>query len=297
MGTLSFSAASQKMEPLSVNRVRLLYAFLVLVLMNAIFFGLNPVELFSHTNYDQWLWLGISGIIGLTIGDYFAFSAYRYIGGSRASLFATVAPLAALLLGMLMLGETINAVGMIGMAISLGGILWFVQSQNKAHHISNQGISKKDLFNGMLYALLGSICQGLGLVFAKKGLIIQGTYELNPMHATWIRMGVAASLTYVIGAFRSNLFTEFKHITFNISNFKPVIAGTLFGPVIGVSLSMLAAKNLEVSLAQTIFSLLPISVMFTAHFTGKEKVTLSAYLAALISIIGVIVLVWRNEII
>ena len=185
---------------------------------------------------------------------------------------------------------------MIGMAISVSGILWFVQSQNKAHHIAQLNMSKADIAKGMLFAFLGSVSQGLGLVCAKKGLIHQGSFEINPMHATWIRMGIGAGVTYLIGAFRSDLIKEFKHVTFNKTNLKPVILGTLFGPVIGVTMSMLAAKNLEVSLAQTIFSLLPISVMFTAHFTGREKVTLSSYIAAFISICGVIILVWRNQI-
>ncbi len=296
VGTFAFTAASKIMEPLSVNRVRLLYAFILLTGIGFVLFGLTPVQLFLNPDIEQWLWLGISGIVGLTIGDYFAFTAYKLIGSSRASLFVSIAPVAALLLGILLLGETINFVGVIGMAISVLGILWFVQAQNKSHQITESEISRKDFMQGMLFAFLGSISQGLGLVLAKKGLIHPGNYEIPPMHATWIRMGVGASLTYLVGAFRSNLVAEFKAITFNKQNLKPILIGTLFGPVFGVTMSMLAAKNLEVSLAQTIFSLLPISVMFTAHFTGKEKVTLSSYIAVLISICGVLLLVWRNEV-
>lgn len=296
VGTFSFTAASKLVEPLSVNRVRLLYAFLLLTVLCFALYQLNPIQLFSLPDAQQWLWLGISGVVGLTIGDYFAFTAYKLIGSSRASLFVTIAPVAALLLGVLLLGETLNWVGLVGMAVSVSGILWFVRSQNKSHHIENTQLPKAVFLKGAIFALLGAVGQGLGLVCAKKGLIHPGTYELPPIHATWIRMGIGAGVTYIIGAFRSNLVSEFKNITFNKVNFKPIITGTLFGPVLGVTMSLLAAKNMEVSLAQTIFSLLPISVMFTAHFTGKEKVSLSSYIAAFISICGVIILVWRNEI-
>jgi drug/metabolite transporter (DMT)-like permease len=147
----------------------------------------------------------------------------------------------------------------------------------------------------MICALLGSISQGLGLVLAKKGMIHQGQYDLPPVHATWIRMGIGAGTTYIIGAFRSNLWFEFRNITFVKAHLKPVITGTLFGPVLGVSMSLLAAKNMEVSMAQTIFSLLPVSVMLTAHVSGKEKVSIASFIAAVISICGVVLLVWRNE--
>ena len=79
--------------------------------------------------------------------------------------------------------------------------------------------------------------------------------------------------------------------------FKTVFIGTLFGPVIGVSASLYAASLLEVSLAQTVFSMLPISVILTAVLLGKEKIEAKSLIAALISVAGVFVLVWRDELI
>jgi drug/metabolite transporter (DMT)-like permease len=49
-------------------------------------------------------------------------------------------------------------------------------------------------------------------------------------------------------------------------------------------------------LAQTIFSLLPITVMLAAVLSGREKMELSSLIAAIISVGGVFILVWREEI-
>jgi drug/metabolite transporter (DMT)-like permease len=48
--------------------------------------------------------------------------------------------------------------------------------------------------------------------------------------------------------------------------------------------------------AQTIFSLVPVFAIPLAYFFHKEKMTLSIILGALIAIAGVIVLIWRNNI-
>jgi drug/metabolite transporter (DMT)-like permease len=283
VGTFAFTAASKNAEPLIVNRVRLLFAATALTMIVVL---IVPAQQWI-AGIEQWLWMGASGIIGLTIGDYFAFNAYRMIGGSKASLFATFAPAAALLLGMVLLHENINATGLFGMALSLVGITWFVWINGRKNKITAAQEGR-----GMLYAMLGAICQGVGLVLAKKGMNL---HEINAIQATWMRMVMAAGSTYLIGAFRTNLWMELKNIFANTRALKPMLLGTLFGPVAGVSFSLLAAQNLEVSIAQTIFSMLPLSVISVAVITGRERVMWYAWIAAAVSIVGVVVLVWRDN--
>lgn len=293
VGTFSFTKASHLYNPGSVNRVRLLYACVLLSIITCIVSGISPIALFSKPLPMHWVWLGISGILGLSIGDHFAFSAYKIMGSSRTSLFNTFAPGAALIGGYFMLGEQVNFIGLAGMAISVSGIIWFIQTNNKA---KDETVDKAHLAQGLIYATLGALCQGLGLVFAKKGLVLEAEYgKLMPIHATWIRMFIASASIYATGLFRTDLVKEFKDITLNKTVLKPVLIGTLFGPVIGVSMSLYAASVIEVSLAQTIFSLLPITVIVTAFLLGKEKLEASSLIAALVSVAGVFVLVWRNE--
>ena len=74
-----------------------------------------------------------------------------------------------------------------------------------------------------------------------------------------------------------------------------ILMGTLFGPVMGVTFSLMAVKKLDVAVAQTIFALLPVIVLPINYFIYKERITLSAILACLISIAGVFLLIWRNQ--
>jgi drug/metabolite transporter (DMT)-like permease len=295
IGTFSFTNAATLYAPKSINRVRLLYAAILLSFLTCFIGDISLATLFSKPLAEHWLWLGISGVVGLSIGDYFAFTAFKMMGSSRTSMFSTFAPGAALAGGYILLGETINTVGLLGVMISVSGIIWFIQANRK----KQEGvIDQQQLTKGLVYAMLGALTQGLGLVFAKKGLMIDAEYgKLMPLHATWMRMFSATVVIYIAGVFKTNLVAEFKAITFSKQIVKPVLTGTLFGPVIGVSMSLYAASLIEVSLAQTIFSLLPISVILTAFILGKEKIEARSLIAALISVAGVFVLVWRDDVI
>jgi drug/metabolite transporter (DMT)-like permease len=294
IGTFSFTRASQLYDPGSVNRVRLLYAAVLLSIVTCAVGRISPASLFSIPSGMHWVWLGISGIVGLSIGDHFAFSAYKIMGSSRTSLFNTFAPGAALIGGYIMLGEHIHFIGLTGMAISVSGIIWFIQSRSSRE---DDAIDRSTLIKGLVYATLGALCQGFGLVFAKKGLVLDlGDGRLNPLHATWIRMFVATVAIYASGLLRVNMIRELKDVMLTPAILRPVSTGTLFGPVIGVSMSLYAASVIEVSLAQTIFSLLPVSVILTAFVLGKEKLELRSLVAALIGVGGVFVLVWRDDI-
>jgi drug/metabolite transporter (DMT)-like permease len=296
VGTFAFTIASKRADPAAVNRVRLFFAALLLSVVVVLFFKVSFIELFTLPTFSEWIWLGLSGIIGLTLGDYFAFTAYSILGSSRTSLFSTFAPVAALLLGMVILGESINGVGILGMMISTGGIIWFIQSTQKSN---DKTIDKSQVLKGIAYAILGAVGQGLGLVCAKKGLNIthQTGADLSAVHATWIRMGIGTLAAYSIAVFKRNVWAELKIMTASKTIITPLLTGTFFGPVMGVSLSLYAASQIPVGIAQTIFSLLPITVLLAATLSGRERINGPSIIAAAICMMGVFVLVWRDKLI
>jgi drug/metabolite transporter (DMT)-like permease len=145
---------------------------------------------------------------------------------------------------------------------------------------------------GVVFGILGAVGQGIGLVFAKKGFEVSPN-NFHPIYATWVRMLIASITVYMIGAFKVNLWKEFKDITFNKDIQKQVALGTFFGPMLGISLSLYAATHLEAGVAQTIFSMLPITVLLAAVIWFKEKINPISYIAVAISLAGVLILVWR----
>ncbi len=291
VSTFAFTLASRRADPASINRVRILYAFILLSFLVCFANRISIFEAFTQVNMQQYIWFGLSGFVGLTLGDYYSFTGFKILGNRMGSLFHSFAPVAALLTGMLLLNEHLSWIGIVGVVVSLLGIIMLSLSRTEQDNVIKDGHG--DFKRGVIVATLGGLCQGIGYVLAKKGFEVEGNH-ITAIHATWLRMFAASLSVYLIGAFKINLWSEFKEITLNTKKLAPALTGALFGPVIAISFSLVTATHLEVAIAQTIFSLLPVTVLFVSILLYKEKVRLNSYIAVLVSILGVIILVWRD---
>lgn len=300
IGIFPFTQAARRLGPNSVNQFRLILAVVFLTII-AIFFSVNPLQLFTTPVPGQWLWYGLSGIIGLALGDYFGFTSFAILGTRLGSVFNTMAPAAALILGLILLEtETINWVGFIGMVITIAGVIWVLTSKEDKSSVLN--LSHGSYKKGILFAILSSLCQGAGLVLSRMGQEIEisdkvQAPELHSVHQAWLRMVVATTVIILVTIFRGKSRTMWQPVLTNQNDgVKYAVAGTIFGPVLGVTLSMFAISLTQVSVAQTIFSLLPVVVMFIGFLFLNEKITMRAWGGALLAITGVIILIWRDAI-
>lgn len=294
IGIFPFTEASKRFGTAALNQYRLFLGWLVITILIICFYPISIIGLFSLPQFNHYLFLGLSGIIGFTIGDYFSFNSFKILGPKLGSLYTTIAPGAALLAGFLILGQTMNVIGVIGICITIGGVIWLTLSKKDKKASEKAGFERDP--KGILFGIIGALCHGTGLVLSKLGM---DSYEeiLPTLHAVWIRLLFAFSAAFLIslltGRMRANSMPVFK----NQNNGLPyMFIGTLFGPVLGVSFSLIAIQHLSVATAQTIFALLPIVVLPINYFYYKEKITIQAVFACAIAILGVFVLIWRDSI-
>lgn len=295
IGVFPFTEAARRLGPNPLNHFRLLLAVVMLTLISSLVYSLSVNQLFTLPLPDHWLWFGLSGIVGLTLGDHFAFISFAVLGTRVASIFATLAPGAALLFGFLLLGEKISLIGITGMVITVAGVLWLVLSKTEKSSIPDHGHGS--IRRGFIAGALSAICQGVGIVLSKKGMSIplNGT-DIAPVHATWLRVITGTVTIYLITIFTGRLRATNRPVLNNQNNGLPyAVAGTIFGPVVGVSFSMYAVSLINVSVAQTIFSLVPVCVLLLGFIFKREKPSLNAVLGALVAIAGVMVLIWRDR--
>ncbi len=298
IGIFPFTEAARRLGPNSVNHFRLVLAIIFLTILSLIFLNYSLADLFTFPLHEHWLWFGMSGIVGLALGDYFGFTSFAILGARIGSIFIPLAPAAALFAGYFLVDERINWVGMVGIGVTIAGVLWLTITKTEKSKMPQSKHGKIE--KGILFGVLASICQGVGVVLANKGF----EYDMNvgkvpALHATWIRMVCAAVVIFTITIFRGKLKEMLKPVFENRNNgVWFTFAGTLFGPVMGVSLSMYAISLLEnkPSVAQTIFSLVPVLVLPINYIFYKEKIKLKSVLGAFIAIAGVIILIWRYEI-
>jgi drug/metabolite transporter (DMT)-like permease len=293
LGIFPFTEASKRIGAGAVNQYRLLFAWLIISLILFFSNSLNLQEQFSTPQLKHYLFLGLSGVIGFTIGDYCSFKSFTILGPKLGSLYTTFAPGAALIVGYFVLNEKINLIGILGIAITLGGVIWLTLSKKDKDAAQKAGFERNK--QGVALGIIGALCQGTGLVLSKLGMDAY-TEKLPTMHAVWIRLLFAFTMAFIVSVFTKNLFSNSRPVLRNEKNAVPfMILGTFLGPIAGVSCSLLAIQKLEVAVAQTIFALLPIVVLPVNLLVYKEKITSQSVFACLTAIVGVIILIWRNQ--
>ena len=68
---------------------------------------------------------------------------------------------------------------------------------------------------------------------------------------------------------------------------KAATIGTVFGPFVGVSLSLFAIQHTQTGIASTLMALVPVLIIFPSSIMFKEKITARQVVGAVISLIGV----------
>ena len=67
----------------------------------------------------------------------------------------------------------------------------------------------------------------------------------------------------------------------------PILLGTIFGPSLGMTLSLVAVQLSEVGIASTLMALSPVMMLPIAHWQLQERITARAVVGTLAAMCGV----------
>jgi drug/metabolite transporter (DMT)-like permease len=288
---LCFEFAGNRIGSLVVNLLRLATAFVLLGLLLLFTTGsLLPTDADPKT----WLWMCASGAVGFVFGDLCLFYSYTVITARFSQLLMTLAPPFAAIFGWMLLGEKLSAMALLGMVVTLSGIAISVLKRDAA-----QGNAPLKLYlplRGVLAGLGGALGQGLGIVLSKKGMMFYETAaqgsavaDYIPFAATQMRIitGVAGFVLIIVlsgrlGAVRAALRDG--------RAMGAVFTGSIFGPFLGVSLSLMAVQYASTAVASTIMATTPVLilipyVLFRSCY--RKKITSAEIIGAVLSVVGV----------
>ena len=286
---LCFEYAGKRVGTLSLNVIRL---SLSLVMLGVTLWATTGAPYPLHANGEAWLWLGISGFIGYVLGDYCLFNSYIYIGSRFGQLFMTLAPPSAALTGWLILGEQLPPQAWLGMFVTIAGIALSIVSKSGGDH---PGWHISLPWKGVLYGIGAGMGQGVGLVFSKLGMnYFMETVDLDsaveqfmvPFAATQIRaiIGVIGFIIILLATHQGN---RLQRAVRDRKAMGAATVGTIFGPFLGVSFSLMAVQYTEAGIASTLMALTPIMILLPSYLLYKQRVTFREILGALISVVGV----------
>ncbi|MDD4696723.1 MAG: DMT family transporter [Fermentimonas sp.] len=263
-----FEKAGRRVGSLSVNIIRIFIGIIFLgittLFTRGMFFPMDA------TPYN-WLWLGLSGIVGFFLGDLFLFKSYTIIGSRTSQLIMSLAPMITAIIGWFLLNEILSLKSIIGIIVSVSGIMIAVAGKKLKLNMP---------VKGFMYALGGALGQAVGLILSKKGM---GDYDA--VASTQIRaiFGFAAFAVLVtfMKRWRRVILTTGDRKSMGV-----ITIGTIFGPFIGVSLSLYAVQHTDTGIASALMALTPIFIIVPAAIMFKEKITARQVIGAVISIVG-----------
>jgi len=268
LSAIFFEKAGRRVGSLSVNIIRIFLGILFLgittLFTRGMFFPMDA------TPYN-WFWLGLSGVIGFFLGDLFLFQSYILIGSRTSQLVMSLAPMITAVIGWFFLSEILSLKSILGIVVSVAGIMIAVAGKRLQLNVP---------LRGFLYALGGALGQAVGLILSKKGM---GDYDA--VAATQIR----AIFGFVSFALLVTIFHRWKRVISTAKDgvgMKAITIGAIFGPFIGVALSLYAVQHTETGIASALMALTPIFIILPTAIMFKEKITAQQVVGAVISIAG-----------
>lgn len=274
--SLAFARAGQRVGSLSVNLIRLVMALPMLGLWTFVAEGsFYPAEASSET----WLWLSVSGLVGFVIGDMCLFRAFVVLGPRLSSLIMATAPLMTAIIGFLVLDERLGWAAILGMGLTIGGVVWALSDRNK-----QGGPGEENLGLGVLLALGGALGQAGGLVLSKYGM---GDYDA--FAATQIRV-IASLGGWLLIFLVTHRWRHLVAAVRNLSAMRFTFLGAVFGPVLGVGLSLYSVQHANTGVAASIMSVTPILIIPLTVILYRERVGVGGVLGACLAVGGVVVL-------
>jgi drug/metabolite transporter (DMT)-like permease len=277
--SIMFTLAGKAFGSMIVNRARLVMALLLLMLTHQFVYGsLLPLGASGR----EWWWMSLSGFVGLVLGDIFLFQAYLWVGPRLTMLMMSLSPVLGALAAWLLLGETLGAGKLLGVAITLAGIAWVVWDDNgRDPHTKNPHYTR-----GVLFGLGAAAGQALGLVLSKMGL----GADFPVLSGNVIRMIAATLSLWAITLVQRQAGATFTQLRAKPRSIGFIFGGAFLGPFLGVSFSLYAVQHADVGVASTLMALSPILMLPIGYFFFKERFGWGAVAGTLVAICGVAVL-------
>ena len=288
VSAISADKASHRLGSMTANVLRLVFACIFLSTVLWIGTG-SPYPVYADGK--TWDWLAASAMVGYLFGDWCLFNCYLSVGARFGQLFMTLAPPFAAVAGWVILGETLSWKSGLAMAVTLSGIAISILSRGERSQVSLTLPLK-----GILLGIGAGLGQGVGLVLSKVGMehyasIIpadapsaMGT--LLPFASTMIR-AVIGGIGFIALMSLSGKTRELKAAVHDRKGIVYTLILTLFGPVLGVSLSLMAVRYTSAGIASTLMALSPVFILVPYTLLFHQRIRVREIVGVVVSMTGV----------
>lgn len=259
---------------LAFNRIRMALVFAMLAAWTLVSGGWTTLS-------PGVAWpLIVSGFIGIFIGDTALFLTMNRLGPRRtAILFSLNAPMS-VALGWLVLGEALQGQTLLGIAITIGGVILAIIYGKRKDQLHSWESVTGALWVGILLGLAAALSQSVGALIARP---IMET-GIDPVAASMVRVGVAALCLLAIGFYPHKALRPQTKLTMPLIG--QVALSGLLGMGVGMTLLLFALRGGEVGIITTLSATTPAMMLPILWWRTKEAPAAGAWAGAMLVIIG-----------
>lgn len=224
----------------------------------------------------QLLFLALSGLIGISVGDTLFFRSLQHLGVKMQVLYFILGQVLTVFLSYLFLGEILTLLQYIGTLVVIAGVLLVIFDKQD---------NRPNKLRGIIEGLIAMICYSISIILIKSVLD-----DVSAVTATFYRMLFSAVFVLIGGLFSKKMKVWVEPLkqrnTLALFTVNAVIV--TYG---GFLMSVLALKYIDVSVASILSTTEPLFALLFAFLINKDKPTRKELIGAAITFVGVIMMV------
>lgn len=275
VASVLMALGSHRLHVLPLNLIRC-------TVSSAFFWALLPfyggLEAFRTVPSSAWLWLVVSVLILLVVGDTLYFRSLNLAGVSWAMPVAGVNPLWAILLAALFVDEPLTWSLLLGALLVVAGVT--LLSRPEMHSTNGQAIEPAALRKGLLVALLVSLLWGAGQVTLKPA-----TAGMHSVVANSIRQPLAMFILLAINL-RTGLWKELRHL--DRRSWALILLASFVGTGVGTLFFVMAIQTLGAGRTAVITSTSPLLAIPFSMAMLRERPTRWTVAGTFFTTVGVV---------
>ena len=229
----------------------------------------------------------VSGLVGVAIGDTLFLRSLQILGPRISLMMATTSPIFSVVLGWVFLQEQLLIVIIVGILLTVGGLIIVLTDRAAAEEAPNVYPGKVAV--GVWCGIAGAFCQSVGGVLSRAG-----STDCSGLEAAIYRVAVGMVVMVIFYTWRGQLKLIIRSV-FQFDMLRLILPATMLGTWMGIWLCQVAYKNSDVAIAQTLLSTCPLFAVPVIWIWDGQRLTARGFMGTLLAVSGVALVIWFSS--
>lgn len=281
ISSIMLKSQTDKLDAIKINALRGIAASVFLIVAAVIFVGVGQLATLS---LSAAIYLHLSVLIGLVLGDTLYIKGMGIVGASKALPISIVYPIFVLPFSVTIGGESLSVLAIGGIFITAVGLYLITKPERGSIRLA--GAARRRYWQGVLFIFGAALCWAIGttmLGFAMTGL--------NSLLAGAIRMPFMTLVLFAIIYFRKG---DIRPWSVGLSSFTILSLSGIIGIGFGGVLFMLGVRYAGAARSAILSSTAPLFGVPLSMVMLRERITLKIVLGTILCVTGIWFVIWQS---